>query len=333
MYRLALFDTETDYTQRLASRLGARKDPLFDIHAFTRRDALFRYLSDAHPQILLVAAKDYSDDLAPEGCTLLLLDDGTPADPRIPSVSKYQSAEELSRRILLLLPGGIASVPGAVRKTGLLIGVHSPLHRCGKTLFALALADRLGQNASVLFLSFDADSYLLRSFMPPGKEEADCPTLSDLLFYVHREESSFDGKLDAAALPFGNARILLPAPLAQDIEEADPAEVRTLLDALRTRGRFDAVVADFGSALRGIPDLLSSCDRLFRPELPDPLSGETLRRYAADPANAEAIAQGRPILVPPLPPDPGSADAILRGLPLSPIGSLAAAIIREEAFL
>lgn len=40
-------------------------------------------------------------------------------------------------------------------KSGLVMGVYSPVGRCGKTSFALALAHMLGKSQAVLFISLE----------------------------------------------------------------------------------------------------------------------------------------------------------------------------------
>ena len=72
------------------------------------------------------------------------------------SVYKYQSGDCILQEVMacycIAPPQPGLALMG---KSGLVMGVYSPVGRCGKTSFALALAHMLGKSQAVLFISLE----------------------------------------------------------------------------------------------------------------------------------------------------------------------------------
>lgn len=69
---------------------------------------------------------------------------------------KYQSVDQILTKVLELSVDKERAVAKTLRKTrGSLIGVYSPIHRIGKTKYALELGKELAEKGPVLYLNLE----------------------------------------------------------------------------------------------------------------------------------------------------------------------------------
>lgn len=331
MQLLVIYDTESSYTIQLARMLGRERSFPFEVHAFTEKEKLTSFLRIRHVSVLLVAEKDYAADLEAEHADLLLIlkeGRGNRACASLAGISKYQSGPSLVRDILACYAPAAKplSEPLPLKETGFL-GVFSPIGRCGKSLFALALALQLSETRSVLLISFDQYS----SF-PDLAGGASASSLSDLLSFMDEEDEALFARITKLTLDWHGIRYLPPVRLAQDITDLTSEDLRKLLRVLRRSG-YDEVLLDFGPAVPDAYLLAEECSRIYLPVPDDPVSENKLRSFALElrAAKKEHLTERiSRIRVPAPEPDLLRGSAFAERLLLSPIGALARQKIRKD---
>ena len=180
---LIICDPEEGYAQALAYYLMHKKEFGMEVQVYDRIEKVQEIADRTKIQILFVAAEYEAEERkkVPAEQKFLLtgagnsqvLEDET-------ALYKYQSGEKIVKLLLenidaqesenILL--GQAAGKQAVR----LIGVYSPVHRIGKTSYALKLGEELAVNANVLYLNLELYSGIGGHFAGEGQ------TLSDLLY-------------------------------------------------------------------------------------------------------------------------------------------------------
>ncbi|MBQ7248247.1 MAG: hypothetical protein IJS22_09190 [Lachnospiraceae bacterium] len=258
-------DTDKSYISAFCSYLNRREAGRFTVMAFSEPEMLESYLYDGRFDLLVVSesfieasAGSTGDAALPEGATFILAEEKEPCDYMYPAIYKYQSAERIISQVLSAFSGNDVSSrrSGRVR----IIGVYSPLGRCGKTSLALAAASRLALRQPTLLISLDdlpGHDELLR-------HEDNCG-LSDLLYRF-----SACGELDTGMLPEsdGGAVVIACADCPEDIRQTDPMLISGLIEALRDLGVYRNIVVDAGCALPDPSAVLKMCREIWMP-LPD----------------------------------------------------------------
>ena len=332
MQVFVIYDTERPYTEKLVHMLSMRRTLPFDFHAFTDPVRLQAFLAHHRADILLVSEKDYDASLV-AGCrgTLILLGEKESGRPEIdaPRVSKYQSSAALMQEVLAQIREDADEDPSYVMKGDQkVIGIYSPLGRCHKTLFALALGEQLASRRTVLYLNFEPYAAL-----PELMHTSPSSTLSDVLYYMREEDIPLSLKIDETALPLGHMFYIPPVRVPEDIADLSGEDIHTLLSQIRALSRFETVLLDLGGGLRDIPEILSFCDLVYLPVLEDPVSQAKLSAFTEHLCSAgqEAVLhRTHRILIPPLRPQEAAGNQILLSAVLSGIGRFAGEMIRKD---
>ncbi len=147
-----------------------------------------------------------------------------------------------------------------------IIGVYSPVGRCGKSRFALALGHMYGEQKRTLFLSLEVFSDLYTWTAAAGGGD-----FSDLLYYGEL------GKLTPElwkrlAVERDGVHIVGPASNPEDVACLSQEVFDCVLMCARESG-FDVIVVDFGCQNPDPASLLGCCDHIYVP-----VTGEEVSR-------------------------------------------------------
>ncbi len=294
MTEIVLFDTETFYTEMLMHAFSVRRDLPFTVRAFTDRAAMASYVRSFPPPLLLVAEKDFDEEAAGiAGRTALLTDGNAPAAvPDLPRIPKYQSVSGLAASVVRLLPDlpGI-SAPESGDRAKLLV-VSSPVGRCGKTVFSLALGQILSGKAPALYLTLEPWSALFPDGEIPER------TLSDALYELSSPTEGKRFRPGALSVRRGDLSLIAPTESAEDIYETPGPVWKKLLRAITEDGSCRYVILETGPA---VPASLfyDECSLLYVPFLPDPDSRRKLSRFLAAAERHPGVSgKLRPLLLP-----------------------------------
>lgn len=303
----AICDLDERYVVRLTSYLNEKKMTPFEILAFTSLDSLVEF-AGSHPiEILLISREEMCDKVKSMNVSrILVLSDGEEIpfpekqgdqadDPEglaekpetsqndYPSVYKYQSTESLAREVMNYYSGRNTSSARSLKDTGILVyAVCSPIARCGKTMFSLALSEILAEKKKTLYLNLENYSGFEALFGQTYRSD-----LTDLVYLSRKNEGSLPVKLENVIRTMRNADYIPPAFFPGDLREIEPDEWISFLSSVTGIMKYEAVVLDIGSEPSGIPTLLSQADHIYMPVLPDPLSRAKLSQYEK---NMEALS-------------------------------------------
>lgn len=152
-------DQEADYARNLMQMIGGRKELGFQMHMFQKLEPLKKFAEQKPIQILLIG-EEYSQEErleipAAERFVLVKAEGRYLADEE-KELYKYQSVDQILTKVLELSEDKERAVAKTLRKTrGSLIGVYSPIHRIGKTKYALELGKELAEKGPVLYLNLE----------------------------------------------------------------------------------------------------------------------------------------------------------------------------------
>ncbi len=272
----AICDPDKEYAENFAGYMIQRKMVPFDITAFTSTRTLLEFGDGRKIDLLLISPEMLTREVRELSFgTLVLLTDGDscPGEEEYPCVNKYQSCPEVIRRTMEHYNGedkkGERS--STVKKKAEILGVYSPVNRCGKTVFALSLAQILGRTVRSLYINLESYSGFESLFGRKFER-----TVTDLLYYSGQEEGQNGSSLVRRAAGIiekaGRFDFIPPASLPWDIRGASLQEICTLLTSLAEDSEYECLILDIGSEVEDVLRVLEKCTRIYMPVASDRIS-------------------------------------------------------------
>ena len=175
-------------------------------------------------------------------------------------ICKYQSGEEILEEILKICESVYTKeelfYTSSQKKDGKIIGIFSPVHRIGKTTYALNLGEELALSGSVLYLNLEMYGGIGGHFEKGGE------TLEDILYYARQEKGNLGYMLTKTVRHRGNLDYVLPMPVSEDIKQIQIAEWRELLHQILSQSIYETIILDIDEGIRDVYELLELCSEI-----------------------------------------------------------------------
>lgn len=323
---------DSDYGKRLSDFWNQRKSLGFPVYAFSALEA-FRAFRARAPIELLLFSEHFADEmqgLLGQSMAILLSEDGFVNERHvnalpIPAVFSYRPADVMARQVMQLYAASHPSALSPVQRSDCeILGIYSPIHRCGKTTLALSLGLARATQGKTLLLSLEDYAGVYARIAPDAAE-----SLSELLF-AHCSGSYSWASLQSHLFAFGALDLLPPVRCAEDLSLLPAEELASLLQRLARESGYRSMILDLGAFGRRALELLELCDRIFMPVLSDPLSAlklSSFQEYLRQ-SGREQLLEKTETLELPLDPEKAQdyACALLPAYESGPLYELAAAL-------
>ena len=178
-------------------------------------------------------------------------------------VCKYQSADAILRSVMEACRD--MKIRSALHELGTsrVIGVYSPVGRCGKTAFALTLSRFLSRKERVLYLNFEEFS----GFSALTGTEYDV-SLSDALYHL-KQGSLNEQRIGSFIYHFSGIDYIPPIQFADDGQTGGTEGYAELISTILKQTEYETVVVDFASLAGEGIGLMELCSALYVPFLDD----------------------------------------------------------------
>ena len=276
----AVCDLEVEYALNFMDYLNQRRNLPFEIQAFTTVDSLLAYGKENYIELLLISGKAMCRKVRElEIGKIIILSEGVhpPELDQYPSVYKYQSSSQVIREVMSCYGEEKDLNPvqlPALKKTMDIIGVFSPLGRCLKTSFALALGQILAKEKAVLYLNLEEYS---------GFEELTgrnyATNLSDLLYYVRQGNENLIHKMNGMIQTVNNLDYIPPVRTPSDIRVTSWEDWQALLNEILLHSSYEVLILDLGSSIDENFQILDLCKKIYMPVLGDTISLCKIAQY------------------------------------------------------
>lgn len=272
---IAVCDSEAGYAGTLAEYLNNRKKLPFRAEAFTDPEKFCQYAGINHPEFLLIAEENLSSQVQalqiPHMIVLSSDKELECGDQKC--IYKYQSAESLIREVMVYCQeSAFTDASFGYEKKIQLMGIYSPLGRCGKTLFALTAGQIWGESRNALYLNME--DYSGRQIF---SEEDTSQNLSDL-FYHFRQGKAFPPLTDLVH-SWGNLDYLSPVSSFEDLRNISYREWTALFAHLEKESSYQLLVLDVGNGVDQLFSVLDLCTQIYMPVLDDWISRQKIEQF------------------------------------------------------
>ena len=266
---IAICDEDSDYANNLAAYFRIKGSLASEIVVFTEYDTFSHYVED-HVLDILIIQEDFLDSLTnPSHNNMFILCENQTRDDfeDAHKLYKYSSAEDILR---IIMSNYDTKTPASYLsfhkyKKSKLVGIASPLGRCGKTSLGLALGLKLSQKSSCLFISFDECSPIKNSLFRKPQSSA---SLADIIYYYLQSMDISDNRIISCFQTFQGMDYIPPSDQLGTYSELQPEELINFILDISGLGRYDYIIVDW-SLFSFDYSLLKICDLLLIPTIDD----------------------------------------------------------------
>ncbi|MBR5268853.1 MAG: hypothetical protein IKU20_11790 [Lachnospiraceae bacterium] len=282
---MAVYDEDPFYAERLSDYVNRKEKGIFKAQAFTSKERLEEFAKEHEIDVLLAGEsveKETFRELKTVQKIYLTEERESERIREEASVYKYQSGDDIIREIMAVYceaPGVKTVFPGLTEREKRIIGVYSPVGRCGKTSLSLAMGQLLAKEEKVLFISLDTFTGFSQLLDEQWKRD-----LSDLIYYY--KQGRFHGlRLNSIIYYLGDMAWLPPFRYPEDFGQITAAEMAELLVLILRESDYETIVLDIGNYDRQVLPILEVCNVIYMPIKEDSVSHAKLKefeKYAGD---------------------------------------------------
>ena len=297
---MAVYDADTRYAERLSDYVNRKEKGVFTAQAFTSKEKLAEYAAKHEIDVLLSGERTDSGDISgiPSGQKIYMSEEAERQMESGKEIYKFQSGDDIIREVMAVyseIPGIHPSATGSRDRSRRMIGVYSPIGRCGKTCLALAIGQILAKEEKVLFVSLDTFTGFSGLVNERWKRD-----LSDLIYY-YKQERFHVIRLNSIIYYLGDMAWIPPIRMPQDYLQFSVQEMADLMEQILWEGNYTTLVLDIGDYGRDVLPLLEKCQVIYAPVKEDVFSAGKMREfeeYLQESGNAQTLEKIQKIHVP-----------------------------------
>lgn len=276
--KFAIFDLETSYACNLMEYMAERQSVPFETLVFSSMESLERYTKENVIDLLMVSERMMSPGLRQMNIRrIIILSEGEVSEEfqDYPAIYKYQSSESLVAEVMSYYAKQEVPQPQLLKKRAVkVLGVYSPIGRCGKTCFSLTLGQILAQKEPVLYLNLE--DYAGFSFLMEKEGMSD---ISDVMYFLRQHKGNAIFKVNSALQRLGGLDYISPAFASGDLREIKVEEWIRLLSELISCSSYETIILDIGHAVDDVFALLTQCTCIYTPICTDVISMAKINQY------------------------------------------------------
>lgn len=274
---ILICDSEEAYVKKLAEVLLLRKEVTAGVRTCSSLEYIGKTLEIGNIRVLLISeevpykmrkqlfagkrivlTKDHCADLGIEETELM----------------KYQSIEKLTTVIMRVFFENSFQLSKRNGHQAKVIGIYSPVHRIGKTTFALKLGRELSEEESVLYLNLETYAGMGGYF-----RDEEVQDLSNLLYYAKQENDVISVRLTSIVRQMGNLDYIPPVKVGTDLKAVEMQEWKELFEKISQQSIYKVIIVDMGNSIQNIFEMMEMCDWIFIPFADDVYAKAKMKQW------------------------------------------------------
>lgn len=277
---LVICDSEENYAQALAMYFTQKKEFMMQVQVLSNPDCIKTMKGDVNADLLLVSEeyeKVIPEQIAVKKICILSSVTEKQEARKYPVIYKYQSGENILAQIACeceeWLGAGELVCHTSKKTAKKIIGVFSPVHRAGKTSYALRLGEKLAESENVLYINLELFGGVEGHF----KESRQ--TISDVICYARQEQGNLGMFLTTVIGHKGNLDYIAPASVSEDVKEMKGSEWVILIQRILKESIYETVILDIDEGVPELYQLLENCTKIYMPVLGNKYAKAKVRQF------------------------------------------------------
>lgn len=269
---LVVCDKELRYADGLGKNISTRSEFSLRVYICTSLASVMRLREERDIHILIVDETfTYEEraEMKAEQTFVLTKETCQDLGEKEKEIYKFQSAD----RILAIVfetycdRSGNRILKTMKKQKRKLIAVYSPIHRVGKTSFAISLGKELAKMGKTLYLNMEEHADVGERFV-----KAEGRNLADLLYYMRQENGDAALRVSTMVQQMENLDYIPPFLLGADLKQVSLDEWKNLLQLILEETIYETIILDLGESIQGLTEILQFCDTIYMPILEDDIS-------------------------------------------------------------
>lgn len=273
---MVVCDADETYASRLSEYFSEKDDFPFAIWYFYNLKQLQDFEKENEIEILLTSENicDQEMKFNQVKWTYFLTKERDKSNLLEKWIYKFQSAENILRRILSTY-GEENDLPIQATATQTkLIGLYTPIGRCLQTSFTLLLGQILAKKSKVLYLNLEGCSgfkYLLNRDYSYN--------LSDLMYYITHAKDKFLYRMNGMVETVNGLDFIPPVRTYMDVTMIESEQWINLISEFLKISNYDYILLDLSDQLCGLFDILRKCSWIYTIEKDDGFAKAKIAQY------------------------------------------------------
>ena len=270
-------DSQRQYSKNLLQIFRQKRTGGYQYYLFHTKEELEKFAQKKRIHILLLD-EAYSQEMyeeIPADKKMLLVKQARKSRNGVRMILRYQSAEEIWKQVQKEATKRQSPARRVkISPEGEMIAVYSPIHRIGKTQFAIKLGKELAEKEPVLYLNLE--EYSGEGYYFPEKKEQN---LGDLLYYLRQDKGNLGMRISILAGQYENLDYIMPISCVQDLKAVREEEWISLCERIRKECIYGKVILDLGDSIDGLYSLLSRCTKIYMPYIDESVASAKMKQY------------------------------------------------------
>lgn len=270
-------DSQKQYSEKLLQVFRQKRAEGYQYYLFHTKEELKNFAQRKRIYILLLD-EIYFQELYGEvqaNRKMLLVKQKRKNRNGVRTIFRYQSAEEIWKQ--LQKEPTKKTIP--IKKSGKnlkgeLVAVYSPIHRIGKTQFAIRKGKELAETEAVLYLNLEEYSGMDCYFSEKTEQN-----LGDLLYYLRQNKGNLGMRISMIAGQDDNLDYITPILYVQDLKAVKEEEWLNLCERIQEECIYGKIILDLGDSIDGLYTLLRKCKKIYMPYIEDPVAALKMKQY------------------------------------------------------
>lgn len=278
---LVICDWEEKYAAAFAAFITGKKELAFQVQICSTLEHVAAIQNMAVIDYLFITAefpKEARDTVAADKKFVLTVTGNEQVGEEEYAVYKYQPGEAILSQMFKAcdIESGEDNVffQTLRKKEAEIIGVYSPVHRTGKTAYALELGKSKAAKANVLYINMEPFGGAGGHFPEDAGQ-----TLSDVFYYLRQESRNLGLLLTTVVRHMGALDYILPVPVSEDVKTVSPQEWTSLVRQIMEKSIYEILVLDIDESIQGLYQVLNLCTEIRMPVLNDTYSRAKIRQF------------------------------------------------------
>lgn len=277
---LIIYDEDAEYVKAFSEYVNNMSNATFSVAAFTELESMLQFINNQAVRIILMPDRLLCTEILELNIHIMLLSDEVSIGNKyqFSEVWKYQSGKKIIREVSDYCAEciGYSDVRTVFhsKKSGKVLGVYSPVHRCGATTFAI--------NAGILASTIKRTLYINLEEFSGLREILQCEKsgdLSELMYFYVQGGTNLSMKLSASVHTFQNMDYIPPMLYTEDIRNIDIETWISFIEDVAEKCDYEIIILDLSNMVPNVAALFSICDIVFVPEIQEGLSKAKLNEF------------------------------------------------------
>ena len=271
---IVILEDDKEYLSSFLGYFENYNESALKIAGFSEKESFFKYANQEKIDLILTKEEllgDIENDVDNEKIVLLTEEAGIESINGIKTLYRFQHMKNMIRYIINLCAESVPIKNEIIRVTGekkvQIIGVYSPVKRCGKTALSMELAGNLAKNGKILLINMEEYS-ACRRYDGENKEY----DLADLLFFYMQNSWSFELKLKAVLQNMSGFDYIPPMENGDELRNITTEQWKGLILEICKVSDYKIIILDLSDIISNILRLLDMCDFIIMPYMRDEIS-------------------------------------------------------------